>query len=156
MQTSKSDTVLGFFQEYAFLSNFFDAPLLYKGIKWPTSEHAYQAMKSTNEADWARFALLETPGESKKLGQKLKCREHWDQVKDGFMYEIVLAKFEQNEDLKQKLLATGNQTLVELNYWGDKYWGMVRDSNGNLVGKSKLGEILMRIRSNLRGEGLCL
>jgi len=156
MQTNKNDTVLGFFQEYAFLSNFHEAPLLYKGIKWPTSEHAYQAMKSTNEADWRMFALLETPGESKKLGQKLKCREHWEAVKDDFMFEIVQAKFEQNTDLMQKLLATGNRTLVEFNYWGDKYWGMVRDANGNLIGKSKLGEILMRIRSNLRGEGLGL
>lgn len=153
---TSSDDILGFFQEFAFLSNFFEAPLVYKGLNWPTSEHAYQAMKSEDPGVWTYFTLLGTPGEAKRSGGKITLRSNWEQLKDDFMYEIVLAKFEQNEDLKQKLLATGNRKLVELNYWGDKYWGMVHDANGNLVGKSKLGEVLMRIRSNLRGEGLCL
>ncbi|AND74984.1 hypothetical protein pf16_61 [Pseudomonas phage pf16] len=151
-----NDDILGFFQEFAFLSNFFEAPLVYKGINWPTSEHAYQAMKVDGQDVWVEFAALETPGEAKRLGRKVPVRFNWEHLKDDFMYQIVLAKFEQNEDLKKLLLATGNRKLVELNYWGDKYWGMVRDANGNLVGKNKLGEILMRIRSNLRGEGLCL
>lgn len=37
----------------------------------------------------------------------------------------------QNEELKQKLLATGNEELVEGNNWGDTFWGMVNEVGEN-------------------------
>lgn len=63
------------------------------------------------------------------------------------MYEICKAKFTQNEDLKEKLLATGNNILEEGNTWGDRVWGTV-----NGVGENRLGKILMRVREELRNE----
>lgn len=63
------------------------------------------------------------------------------------MYEICKAKFTQNEDLKAKLLATGNDILEEGNTWGDRVWGTV-----NGVGENRLGKILMRVREELRNE----
>lgn len=39
------------------------------------------------------------------------------------MKEIVIAKFEQNEGLQQKLLDTGDAYLEEGNTWGDRIWG---------------------------------
>ena len=56
-----------------------------------------------------------------------------------------MAKFTQNEELKEKLLATENEELVEGNTWHDTYWGVC-----NRRGKNKLGKILMRIREELR------
>ena len=63
------------------------------------------------------------------------------------MYQIVKCKFEQNEDLKIKLLNTGNSELIEGNTWGDKIWGKV-----NGVGQNNLGKILMRIRKELKED----
>ena len=63
------------------------------------------------------------------------------------MYEIVLAKFSQNEYLKRRLLETGNALLIEGNDWGDTYWGVC---NGR--GKNKLGKILMRVRTELANK----
>ena len=63
------------------------------------------------------------------------------------MYEICKAKFTQNEDLKEKLLATGNDILEEGNTWGDRVCGTV-----NGVGENRLGKILMRVREELRNE----
>ena len=60
------------------------------------------------------------------------------------MYEIVLAKFTQNPDLKEKLLATGDESLEEGNTWGDTIWGTVDG-----VGENRLGKILMRVRDEL-------
>lgn len=61
------------------------------------------------------------------------------------MYEVCFAKFTQNSELGQKLIDTGNATLIEGNDWGDKTWGMV-----NGAGQNKLGKILMKIREKLK------
>ena len=63
------------------------------------------------------------------------------------MKEIVTAKFEQNEDLQQKLLDTGNAYLEEGNTWGDRVWGTV-----NGAGANNLDKILMEVRENIRLE----
>ena len=49
-----------------------------------------------------------------------------------------------NPDLKEKLLATGNEELVEGNWWGDQYWGICDG-----IGKNKLGKLLMKVRKEL-------
>ena len=63
------------------------------------------------------------------------------------MLDVVRAKFDQHPDLAQKLLATGDEELVEGNDWGDIYWGVYKGH-----GKNMLGKILMRVRAELRGE----
>lgn len=72
-------------------------------------------------------------------------RPDWEEVKYDVMYEIVKAKFIQNPDLKEKLLSTGDEYLVEGNHWGDRTWGQV-----NGVGKNWLGKILMKVREELK------
>ena len=74
-------------------------------------------------------------------------RKDWEQVKDRIMEEIVRAKFSQNEELKEQLLATGDAQLVEGNRWNDRYWGVDIRSG---VGENHLGKILMKVRSELR------
>lgn len=92
------------------------------------------------------FAELDA-SDAKKLGRQVPLRGDWEEVKDNIMYEICKAKFTQNEDLKEKLLATGNDILEEGNTWGDRVWGTV-----NGVGENRLGKILMRVREELRNE----
>jgi ribA/ribD-fused uncharacterized protein len=85
------------------------------------------------------------PREAKIMGRNIKLRADWEQVKDTFMYLIVLAKFTQNVGLRKQLLATGDEELVEGNHWHDTYWGVCDD-----VGQNKLGKILMKVREELR------
>jgi ribA/ribD-fused uncharacterized protein len=132
---------------YRWLSNFEYAPFIYQGIEWPTSEHAYQAMKSRDQSDWERVARLPTPKDAKAAGYKLKIRHDWEQIKYQVMYHIVRAKFFQNPNLAEKLLATGFDKLVEGNTWGDTYWGVC---NGR--GENNLGKILMKVREDLRWQ----
>ena len=127
---------------YSFLSNMFTASVTYNGITYSNTEAAFQAQKCPQLA--ASFATL-TGGEAKKMGRKVPMRPDWNSVKDQVMYEIVSAKFSQHPALKAKLLATGDQELVEGNTWRDYYWGVC---NGQ--GQNKLGQILMRVRSELR------
>ena len=50
-------------------------------------------------------------------------------------------------DLKEKLLATGDEHLEEGNTWGDTTWGTV-----NGIGENRLGKILMKVRNELQEE----
>lgn len=60
------------------------------------------------------------------------------------MLQVVRAKFTQNAELADKLLATGDAHLEEGNTWGDRVWGTV-----NGVGANQLGIILMKIRDEI-------
>lgn len=127
--------------KYGFLSNYYDAKVTYNRLTYLNTEAAFHAQKDPTRAK--EFTRL-IPSMSKKLGRQVNLRPDWEKVKDRIMYEIVKAKFEQNPDLREKLLATGDATLIEGNTWNDRYWGVC---NGQ--GKNRLGQILMRVRSEL-------
>jgi ribA/ribD-fused uncharacterized protein len=63
------------------------------------------------------------------------------------MREAVLRKFETHPDLREALLATGDEELVE-NAPDDYYWGRGADGSG----ANHLGKILMEVRSLLRSR----
>lgn len=139
-----ADNIKGFFGDYRWLSNFHSCPINYPGIVFASTEHAYQAAKCDNASDVRKFTGI-TASKAKFVGQKVKMREDWEQVKLEVMYDVCLLKFTQNEDLKAKLIATGDKYLEETNWWNDKFWGVC-----NGVGKNHLGKILMQIRKELK------
>jgi len=134
-----------FTKDFFFLSNFFPCEVVYEGIKYPSSEHAYQASKTLDLDERKRIVALSTASESKKAGRKVVLRDDWEQVKDNVMTNIVSAKFNQNSILKDCLLLTENEELVEGNWWHDTHFGVC-----NGVGENKLGKILMEVRESLR------
>lgn len=135
-----------FREENFFLSNFYEAPVTYLGRTYLCNEAAFQAQKCMTEEEKEPFTKMR-PAESKKAGRKVLLRPDWEQVKVGIMEEIVRAKFMQNEDLKQQLLATGDAELEEGNTWNDTFWG-VHLKNGK--GQNHLGKILMKVRAELQ------
>jgi ribA/ribD-fused uncharacterized protein len=130
--------------ENAFLSNFAHAEMVWDNIVWPTSEHAYQAAKSLDRDVRLTFSRMKSPGVAKRAGKHVLLRPDWESVKVDLMKEIVRAKFEQNPDLKQRLIATAGQHLEEGNWWNDKFWGVCPAGSSN--GKNMLGKILMELR----------
>jgi ribA/ribD-fused uncharacterized protein len=136
--------IKGFFGEYRFLSNFELGDVIYEGIKYPSSENAYQAAKSPDLEIRNQFVNI-SPNESKKLGRKIDVREDWEEVKYGIMYQIVLDKFSRNYELGDLLIETGDKYLEETNHWKDKVWGVCDG-----VGKNWLGKILMDVRTQIK------
>ena len=132
-----------------YLSNFYSSPFVWKGREWKTVEHAYQAMKSTEESVRDYIRRLDTPREAKVEGKRIKLRSDWDNVKDSLMEELVYEKFSQNPQLAKMLIETGDAIIEEGNSWGDKYWGICPPNSG--VGENKLGVILMKVRKKLKG-----
>jgi len=132
--------------EYYFLSNFYPSPIKCEGITYPAVEHAFQAAKTLDKSKRKEFLHIK-PGEAKRKGKRLKpLRDGWDKIRFGIMEEMLRLKFTKHESLKEKLLATGDEELVEGNDWNDRVWGKVDG-----VGENHLGRLLMKIRAELRG-----
>ena len=89
--------------EYQFLSNFYEAPVEYRGLRYGSNEAAFQAQKCLTEEERREFTLLR-PSDSKKRGSSVQLRPDWEEVKAGIMEELVRAKFTQNEELGRLLL----------------------------------------------------
>lgn len=129
--------------EYRFLSNFYPSSIEYKGVKYPTVEHAFQATKSLDLDDRLFIAKLETPGKAKRAGRNLILRKDWEEIKIEVMRELLVLKFK-DDSLANKLKKTEPHELIEGNTWGDKFWGVC---NGE--GQNWLGKLLMEIREEL-------
>lgn len=133
--------ISSFSGRYSFLSNFHECKVVIDDLIFDSSEAAFQSFK--NDAMQLKFVGLSAK-ESKKLGKTVKKRCDWDAIKDVVMYGVVKEKFMQHEDLKEKLLATGDEELIEGNTWWDTYWGVCQGHGDN-----KLGKTLMRVRDEL-------
>lgn len=138
--------ILGFFDEYRFLSNFHVAPLVIDEIVYPSSEHAYMAQKTTDPAVRLLISQLATPGQARKYGQTVTLRPDWDSYRVEAMRVVLLSKFK-DKTLAQLLLDTGDKYLEETNNWKDQFWGVCGG-----VGKNMLGRVLMYVRATLRQD----
>jgi len=82
--------------------------------------------------------------------------EVWDKVSYPRMRVAVLAKFVQNDSLRNYLFETGDKVLVEASPL-DKIWGVglhetddrILDE-ANWLGENRLGKVLMDVRKELR------
>lgn len=117
---------------------------MFEGLKYGSSEAAYQAGKTLDPQKRAVFCTI-APGASKRKGRELQIRPDWGKVKIDVMRVILRDKFTRNPELREALLQTGTQELIEGNHWGDTFWG-VDDKRG---GQNHLGRLLMELRGSL-------
>jgi ribA/ribD-fused uncharacterized protein len=133
--------------EYGCFSNFSRHGFELDGDFWPTSEHYFQAQKFAAAEHKKHVALAKTPKEAARRGRdrSMPLRSDWEKVKDDVMRRAVLRKFETHADIREILLGTGEEPLIE-NAPGDFYWGCGADGTG----KNMLGRILVEVRALLR------
>ena len=129
--------------KYFFLSNFYPCRVLYEGIEYDSTEHAFVAAKSEDVRDREYIATIGSAGKAKQYGRRLILRPGWDSMRIQVMRDIVSIKFSSPGYLHNALLDTGDEELVEGNYWGDTFWGQCPIGTG----ENNLGKILMEIRS---------
>ena len=141
-----------FNRDYAFLSNFYESPIEFEGIKYPTVEHYFQAMKTLNLSERKNIADAPTPGKAKQFGRSVWLRADWENVKDDVMLAGLRLKF-QIPELRTELLNTGDAELIEGNFWHDNTWGdCVCDKCLDKPGENRLGKLLMKVREEIRRE----
>ncbi len=138
-------------------SQWYEAPFVVDGVKYPTAEHYMMAEKARLFGDEETRALIlgaKTPKDAKALGRKVMGFD--EQVWLENRFSIVTCanreKFAQNPELAEFLLNTGAKILVEASPV-DAVWGIglaqddARARDPNLwSGLNLLGFSLMRVR----------
>ncbi|MEZ5138600.1 MAG: NADAR family protein [Acidimicrobiales bacterium] len=138
-------TIAAFRNEHRFLSNFWPAPVLLDGDRYPSVEHAYQAAKSADPTVRRSLREVAEPGHAKRIGREIEIDGSWAERRLAVMADLLRQKFETPE-LRGRLRATGTRTLVEGNGWGDVFWGVCRGA-----GTNHLGNLLATVRAEAQG-----
>ena len=138
-------------------SQWYEAPFVAEGQRYPTAEHFMMAEKAALFGDQATRALVlqaPTPGAAKALGRQVRDFDEATWLENRFAVVVSAneAKFAQNTALGLFLKQTGSRILVEASPV-DTIWGIglaqddARASNPNLwLGLNLLGFALMQVR----------
>ena len=148
-------------EENGYLSNWYPSGFSYSEKTYSSMEQYMMHQKALcfSDEDIARQILkTDDVAEIKKLGRLVSnYNEHiWDGVRQIVIYEGLTAKFSQNADLKDQLMATGDAILAECAV-KDKVWGIglsMTDPDRNIPenwkGRNLLGYSLMLVRKKLQ------
>ncbi|KDQ52777.1 hypothetical protein JAAARDRAFT_40058 [Jaapia argillacea MUCL 33604] len=135
---------------YYGFTNFSPHAIIYKGKRYPTSEHLFQSFKFQQHrpllAEHIR-TCSERPSMALSEARRFQpeVRSDWMQKNIEAMDETLWHKFNQHEDLKQELLSTGDAELIE-DSDKDSFWGVGADRKG----RNELGKALERLREKLQ------
>ncbi len=150
-------------EENGYLSNWYLSTFTIDKITY-TSMEQYMMQKKAICFHDEKIAkeILKTNdfGKIKALGRQVSNynESYWNGIRQIVVYEGLYAKFSQNEDLKNKLLATNDAILAECAL-KDKIWGIgltMKDDKrydiSNWKGSNLLGYALMMVRNRLKNE----
>lgn len=145
---------------YFEFSNFYEAPVAWRGITWRNAECAFQCAKACDDEFGYHAEMIRDliGAKAKSYGRTaISLRTDWEQIKHDVMLKVVRAKFQQNDELAELLKSTGDQFIIEdTTAWHDNTFG--RCSCPKCVmqtAENSLGNILMLVRAELRGEDSC-
>lgn len=142
---------------YGWLGNMAPFKIMYAGKEWRTTEALFQALRFTDETIREAIRLERSP-----MGAKFVAKRHAAKMtvvptsaEDVAIMETVLRlKLEQHPQLKELLLATEDDVIIEdvtKRGAGGRhlFWGMSVES-GDWFGQNTLGKLWMKIRRELR------
>ena len=144
-----------------YLSNWYLSDFAIDGIKFTSNEQyiMYRKCLLFGDTESAKKALeTDDPSKQQDIGRKAKGFDQklWEGSRQAIALRGLLAKFEQNEDLKKQLLDTGNAYLVEC-AGSDKIWACgvrlddkERHDASKWKGTNLLGFALMEVREIIR------
>ncbi|MCD8345090.1 MAG: NADAR family protein [Oscillospiraceae bacterium] len=148
----ETGVAIGFFpREFYCLDNYSANKIEYDGWIYGTVEEAYQtsAFKGVAEDVVELIRQAKSPYEAKQisLAHKDRKRPDWETEKVVVMEELLREKVRQHPYVKEMLLKTGDNLIVEDSpkdsFWG---WGPTRD------GENRMGKLWMKIREEIRSE----
>lgn len=120
---------------YYFLSNMFPCLIYVDGYEFLSTEAAYQAAKDPSNV--TKYQNI-NGYQAKRIA--VKASQEFHNTKLGIMRFLLEIKFS-NQSLMNMLVQVPDEDLVEVNTWGDTYWGTC---NGK--GHNHLGNLLKLIK----------
>ena len=147
-------------EENGYLSNWYRSDFMVDGMKFSSMEQFMMYRKAVCFHDnLIAKQILETEDVAaiKALGREVSNYDDhvWNGVRQITVYEGLLAKFSQNDDLKKKLKSTGTAILAECAV-RDRIWGIGlsmhdprRMNPKQWNGKNLLGYTLMMVRDKV-------
>ena len=151
-------------EENGYLSNWYGCTFKVNGILFSSMEQFMMYKKAERFGDHLiSHRILETDdvAEIKSLGRQVTGYDDhiWNGIRQIIVYEGLLAKFSQNEELKEKLSATEDAVLAECAV-KDQIWGIglsMKDENrfdlDKWKGQNLLGYALMMVREQFSYGG---
>ncbi len=147
-------------EENGYLSNWYPSRFTVNNVNFSSMEQYMMYKKAVcfgdkNTAD--KILATDDVAEIKALGRLVANynESRWNGVRQIVVFEGLLAKFSQNEDLKKQLKATENCILAECAV-KDRIWGIglsMKDPNRFEIdkwnGRNLLGYALMMVRERL-------
>ncbi|GAA2743608.1 NADAR family protein [Kitasatospora cinereorecta] len=146
------------------LSQWWPSPFTVDGVDYATAEHWMMAGKARlfgDEEIVPRILSARTPAEAKKLGRLVRGFEEtrWVAERLDLVVRGNVAKFGQDEALREYLLGTANRVLVEASPL-DRVWGIGLAADNDRAtrpaewrGLNLLGFALMEARARLAAAG---
>jgi ribA/ribD-fused uncharacterized protein len=147
---TKEQGAISFYEaEYYMFSNFASFAVKYNGLLFPISEHAYQAAKFEDKEVIDLIHSSLSAHDSKKVARahKEKMNPAWDSIKVSVMEDIIRSKISMHPYIKEKLLETGDQEIIE-DSPKDSFSGRGQDFKG----RNELGKVWMKIRAELQSK----
>jgi ribA/ribD-fused uncharacterized protein len=147
-------------EPHGYLSNWYPSPFDLDGIRFSSVEQYImyrKCMTFGDEASAEAVLAAEDPAAQQIIGRRAAgyIGHVWDGMRQMVAFRGLMAKFTQNEELKQKLLDTGDAYLVEC-AGSDKNWacGVRLNDEGrfdaeNWTGGNILGFALMEVRETI-------
>lgn len=101
--------------DYGFLSNFSNHGFTLDDLYWPTVEHYYQSMKFFDNGIVEKIRSTPSPKKAKNIAHECEhqVRTDWDLIKVEIMKKALIQKFTDHTILRQKLIETGDDILIE-------------------------------------------
>ena len=152
--------IILFHGKESFLSNFHPGKFKLENITYDHNEQYYQSKKAEHFRDDRlahKIKATPDPHDCYKLGYKVKNFDEgeWQKVMEKVMQEGAMAKFSQNEQLKQSLLSTTGKVLAESSTDMDWATGVpihaadAFDVN-KWTGRNLLGSCLSLVRTRIK------
>lgn len=132
-----------------YLSNFYPSKITIDSKTYKTVEHYFQSQKFVGTEYEEMIMSKSSPYTAATMGRNRKypLRTDWDEVKEDIMFKGLYAKFTQHPELRQLLLSTGENDIVE-DSPVDDYWGIGKYGTG----KNRLGNTLVTLRTLLSNQ----